>query len=369
MYFPIKFHKPKCMIYIILCFTFPLINWKFVRPKIKSEFFISIVFQLFLKHIFITFAIFIYLYQKKMYEKTQYQSNEDNEIIDLKYYKILPIIICGVFSYILSDVSYYDIFYSYQMKKMNLELIANFEMISLFISHVFNEKYFLNSKQYIHHYISIGLIILFLIIIIIIESLNTININFISFIFVILISLESMYLYSVIYVIVKILNYQYFMNISLLLFILGIFGILILLIFDFFYVFIFNYDSKFIFKIGKINSETLIKDIIFLIIYRINSFFNLFFNFKIIEELNPSYTLISYGLYNIIQVIINKELELNIKNILYILSLFLFCIYLEIITFNFCKLDKNTQYEISKRAENSTNELIITSEESLYSTN
>ena len=303
-----------------------------------------------------------------MYEKTQYQSNEDNEIIDLKYYTILPIIICGVFSYILSDVSYYDIFYSYQMKKMNLELIANFEMISLFISHVFNEKYFLNSKQYIHHYISISLIILFLTIIIV-ESINAININFISFIFIILLSLESMYLYSVIYVIVKILNYQYFMNISLLLFILGIFGILILLIFDFFYVFIFNYDSKFIFKIGKINSETLIKDIIFLIIYRINSFFNLFFNFKIIEELNPSYTLISYGLYNIIQVIINKELELNIKNTLYILSLFLFCIYLEIITFNFCKLDKNTQYEISKRAENSTNELIITSEESLYSTN
>ena len=260
------------------------------------------------------------------------------------------------------------IFYSYQMKKMNLELIANFELIILFISHVLNEKYFLNSKQYIHHYISIGLIILFLTITIV-ESFNTININFISFIFVILLSLESMYLYSVIYVIVKILNYQYFMNISLLLFILGIFGILILLIFDFFYVFIFNYDSKFIFKIGKINSETLIKDIIFLIIYRINSFFNQFFNFKIIEESNPSYTLISYGLYNIIQVIINKELELNIKNILYILSLFLFCIYLEIITFNFCKLDKNTQYEISKRAENSTNELIITSEESLNSTN
>ena len=362
MYFPIKFHKPKCMIYIILCIFLPLINWQLIKPNIKSEFFISNVFQLFLKYFFNTFAIFIYLYQ------TQYQSNEDNEIINIKCYIIIPIIICYIFSCILVDISYYNIFYSYQMKKIDIELIANFELIILFISHVLNEKYFLNSKQYIHHYISIGLIILFLTITIV-ESFNTININFISFIFVILISLESMYLYSVIYIIAKILNYQYFMNISLLLFILGIFGILILLIFDFFYVFIFNYDSKFIFKIGKINSETLIKDIIFLIIYRINSFFNLFFNFKIIEESNPSYTLISYGLYNIIQVIINKELELNIKNILYILSLFLFCIYLEIITFNFCKLDKNTQYEISKRAENSTNELIITSEESLYSTN
>jgi hypothetical protein len=149
------------------------------------------------------------------------------------------------------------------------------------------------------------------------------------------------------------------MNISLLLFILGIFGILILLIFDFFYVFILNYDSKFIFKIGKINSETLIKDIIFLIIYRINSFFNQFFYFKIIEESNPSYTLISYGLYNIMQVIIYRKLELKFKNILYILSLFLFCIYLEIITLNFCNLDKNTHYEISNRAEKTTNEELI----------
>jgi hypothetical protein len=244
------------------------------------------------------------------------------------------------------------------MKKIDIELIANFELIILFISHVLNEKYFLNSKQYIHHYISIGLIILFLTITIV-ESFNTININFISFIFVILISLESMYLYSVIYIIAKILNYQYFMNISILLFILGIFGILILLIFDFFYVFIFNYDSKFILKIGKINSETLIRDIILLIIYRINSFFNQFFNFKIIEESKPSYTMIAYGSFNIIQLIINKELKLKFKNILYIISLFLFCIYLEIITLNFCNLDKNTHYEISNRAEKTTNEELI----------
>ena len=346
------------MIYIILCIFLPLINWQLIKPNIKSEFFISSVFQLFLKYFFNTFAIFIYLYQKRIYGKSQYQSNEDNEIINIKCYIIIPIIICYIFSCILVDISYYNIFYSYQMKKIDIELIANFELIILFISHVLNEKYFLNSKQYIHHYISIGLIILFLTITIV-ESFNTININFISFIFVILISLESMYLSSLIYIIVKLLNYQYFMNISLLLFILGIFGILILLIFDFFYVFIFNYDSKFILKIGKINSETLIRDIILLIIYRINSFFNQFFNFKIIEESNPSYTLISYGLYNIMQVIIYRELELKFKNILYILSLFLFCIYLEIITLNFCNLDKNTHYEISNRAEKTTNEELI----------
>ena len=186
------------------------------------------------------------------------------------------------------------------------------------------------------------------------------GVNFISFIYIILLSLESMYLYSTIYVIVKILNYQYFINISVLLFIMGISELLILLIFDFFYVFIFHFDSKFIFKIGKINSETLIQDIILLIIFRIISLFREFFTFKIIEESKPSYTMISYALYNIITIIINN-FEINIPNILYILIFFLFCIYLEIISLNFCGLNKYTNIEIAKRGEKITNDEIYMS--------
>ncbi len=184
------------------------------------------------------------------------------------------------------------------------------------------------------------------------------GVNFFSFIYIILLSVESMYLYSVIYVIVKILNYQYFINISVFLFILGISELLILLIFDFFYVFIFHFDSKFIFKIGKINSERLVKDIILLIIYRLNSFLREFFTFKIIEESKPSYTMIPYALYNIITIIFNIEFKLSIPNILYILIFFLFCIYLEIISLNFCNLNKYTNIEISIRGEKSTNDEI-----------
>ena len=167
-----------------------------------------------------------------------------------------------------------------------------------------------------------------------------------------------MYLYSVIYVIVKILNYQYFINISVFLFILGISELLILLIFDVFYVFIFHFDSKFIFKIGEINYERLFQDIILLIIYRINSFLREFFTFKIIEESKPSYTMIPYALYNIITIIFNREFKLSIPNILYILIFFLFCIYLEIISLNFCNLNKYTNIEISIRGEKSTNDEI-----------
>ena len=361
MSFPLKFHKPKCMIYLILYIILNFINSYLIRRNIKSQFFVSSVFQLFLKSIFNTFAVFIYFYQKYYIEKSIYQSKKSIEIMDIKYYKFIPIIICGVLSYLLSDIAYYDKFFTYQMKKMNIQLIDDFEMIILFISHVLNEKYFLNSKHYIHHYLSLILTILFLIIILILESYKAMRVNFISFIYIILLSVESMYLYSVIYVIVKILNYQYFINISVFLFILGISELLILLIFDFFYIFIFHFDSKFIFKIGKINSERLVKDIILLIIYRLNSFLKEFFTFKIIEESKPSYTMIPYALYNVTRIIIDRKLRLSIPNILYILILFLFCIYLEIISLNFCNLDKYTNIEISIRGERITNNEIYMS--------
>ena len=361
MSFPLKFHKPKCMIYLILYIIMRIINTLLIKPNIKYQFFKSSVFQLFLKSIFNTFAIFIYFYQKYYIEKLTYQSNKSIDIIDIQYYKFIPIIICGVLSYLLSDISFYNMIYTYQMKKINIELIDDFGMIILFISHVLNEKYFLNSKHYIHHYLSLSLVIIFLIIILILESYKALNVNFISFIYIILLTLESMYLYSSIYVIVKILNYQYFINISVFLFILGISELLILLIFDVFYVFIFHFDSKFIFKIGKINSETLIQDIILLIIFRIISLFREFFTFKIIEESKPSYTMIPYALYNITTIIINREFKLSIPNILYILIFFLFCIYLEIISLNFCNLDQYTNIEIAKRGEKITNDEIYMS--------
>ncbi len=361
MSFPFKFHKPKCMIYLFLSIILRTINYKLIRKNITSDFFTSVVFTFFLKSIVNTFAIFIYLYQKYYIEKSTYKLNVDIEMNDIKYYEFIPIIICSVFSYFLSNISYYSHFYSYQMQKMELELISDLELIIFFISHVLNEKYFLNSKHYIHHYLSLSIIILFLIIILIVELFKNFQVSFISFIFIILIALESQYLFSINYVIVKILNYQYFFNISLFLFILGIFGILTLLIFDFFYVFIFHYDSKFIFKIGEINSETLVKDIILLIIYRMNIFLRDFFNLKIVEESKPSYTMISYALYHLIIFIIDREFELNISNIIYIIIFLFFCIYLEIIILKFCNLDKNTNLEISYRGEKDTIKEIIMS--------
>ena len=167
MSFPLLFHKPKCMIYLLLSIILRTINYKFIRKNIISDFFTSSVLTFFLKSIVNTFAIFIYLYQKYYIEKSTYESNIVIAMNDIQYYEFIPIIICSVFSYFISDISYYSQVYSYQMKKMELELIRHLELIIFFISHILNEKYFLNSKQYIHHYLSLSIIILFLIIIII----------------------------------------------------------------------------------------------------------------------------------------------------------------------------------------------------------
>ena len=142
MSFPLHFHKPKCMIYLFLSIILPTINYYFIYPNITSKFFTSSVFMIFIKSILNTFAIFIYLYQKYYIEKSIYQSNEDIEMNDIQYYKFIPILICSVFSYFLSDIAYYSNFYSYQMKKMELELIGHLELIILFISHILMKNIF-----------------------------------------------------------------------------------------------------------------------------------------------------------------------------------------------------------------------------------
>ena len=98
-----------------------------------------------------------------------------------------------------------------------------------------------------------------------------------------------------------------------------------------------------------------------------NIFLRDFFNLKIVEESKPSYTMISYALYNIINFIIT-DFKLSTSNILYILLIFFFCIYLEIITLNFCGLDNNTYCRISQRGKiNSIEELVMTPNYSLNS--
>ncbi len=74
--------------------------------------------------------------------------------------------------------------------------------------------------------------------------------------------------------------------------------------------------------------------------------------------------MISYALYHLIMNIIETKFKFKISNILYIIIFLFFCIYLEIITLNFCDLDKYTNLGISKRGEKDTiDELIMSSDD------
>ena len=110
-------------------------------------------------------------------------------------------------------------------------------MILIFISCYINEKFFLNIKNYIHHYIGITLNIIPLVgfvFIIIFENSG----SFLSLLLFLIIIIEKNYLFTSWLTTIKRLNYEYFLNMNLILFIQGLFGILIVLICHFLNLFI-----------------------------------------------------------------------------------------------------------------------------------
>ena len=221
-------------------------------------------------------------------------------------------------------------------------------------------------NTYRHHYLAIGLNILFFIIITIyfILKIQWRYFTLIPFICVILITFESNFIESISLTIPKKLNHDYFINMNYILIIEGIIGIIYCFIFDFIYSNIFQYDINFYTRIYNLidnKSEFVIMIISYLIFICI---LNILI-FKVIEETKPSYLAISSGLTNLfIQIshyIQNKffkqklQNELNIITIIFTIFLFLsFCIFSESISLHFLGLDKYTNEEISDRGNRDT---------------
>jgi hypothetical protein len=114
------------------------------------------------------------------------------------------------------------------MKSFNKQTIENCEFIFLFFSCFLNEKYILNIKFYIHHFISIffvGFILLVNIIFSLFKQKLDTNEKLYFFICVIIISFQTQYLQSATLTISKKLNYEYFINMYFLLSIIGLFSI------------------------------------------------------------------------------------------------------------------------------------------------
>ncbi len=149
---------------------------------------------------------------------------------------------------------------------------------------------------------------------------------------------------------------------NLILFIEGIFGILIVIIFHFLNLVIFKIEKFYLFNFEGNNLYS-ISDILILFIYCVLICLLNIYYLKIVEETRPIYNALSRGLSNIfidishlIQYFFLKNNDydnvLNFQNIiLKTFALIGFLIYSEMMTLNFCGLDKFTKLKIADRGE------------------
>ena len=221
----IKFGHPKCILLLIIIVITKIINQIIINHFLE---YLKPFFNTLLMFIGEFLSIFFYLYQR-------YNQNIDiNHQFKIKNKKYTLFFICVIFicslSDFLSSTDYFS-FFSFNFQKINSD---SFNMILIFISCYINEKFFLNIKNYIHHYIGITLNIIPLLFVLINIIRNTNFKSFLSLLLFLIVILEQNYLFTTILTMIKRLNYVYFLNMHLILFIEGLFGILIVLICSFF---------------------------------------------------------------------------------------------------------------------------------------
>ena len=365
----INFHKPKCFIYLIIIAITRTIT-DLIR-NYGEKYFKFPIFRLFLLFCGQAIAIIFYLIQILSLEKQFNGHNynillDEQKIINHKRHSSRYIFFFITLLSLLSELQWKDFIFNYEMLKVRIEFIKNLETLVLFFSYITAEKYLLEMNTYRHHYLAIGLNILSFIIIIIYFLFNTYWTTFkvFPFICVIIFIIESQFFRSICYTIIKKLNHEYFINMNYILFIMGIIGIIYTFIFDFIHSNILKYDINFYNRIYNLIDNK--KEFIFIIIvYMIFICILNILNLKVIEETKPSYLAITNGFTNLfvqISHLIQNEFFgkhykhiLNMINIIFALSFFLsFCIFSEIISLNFCELDKYINEKISERSNRDT---------------
>ena len=213
----IKFGHPKCILLIIIIVITKIINQIIINHFLE---YLKPFFNILLMFIGEFLSIFFYLYQRY---NQNIDINHQFKIKNKKYtlFFIFVIFICSLSDF-LSSTDYFS-FFSFNFQKINSD---SFNMILIFISCYINEKFFLNIKNYIHHYIGITLNIIPLIgfvFIIIYENSG----SFLSLLLFLIVIIEQNFLYASFLTMIKRLNYEYLLNVNLILFIQGFFGILL----------------------------------------------------------------------------------------------------------------------------------------------
>ena len=371
MVYPIEFNKPKCYIYLILLPIFRTTN-DFIR-RYFPEFFSCFFLRLFLMFFSKSLALILILIERyRMKKNINIKSilifkNDEDKIITFETNKkhilwIYFILIIYIINVLFASINYSKFFYNNEMNKFD-DLFVPIELFTLFTSLILFERLILKIHFYCHHIIALFFNFLSIIYIIFITIINydwkVYKIKDLIIVFIII--FQSQILQSFAFIIAKKLNNSYFINIHLIMVIEGIIGMIILILFDIFYVFIFKYDNYFIIKLGNPKYEGLyfIKFIIIVVycicICGLNKSY-----LDITEKVSPIYTMVGKGLSDftiaIAQLIekslINKQsIKFNAKAIFfYFFSILGNCIFCEIIVLNFCNLNKNTNKKIHQRA-------------------
>ena len=374
----IYFHKPKCFIYLISISIIDCIKThiQLTKPYYFNSGIVFRVFLYWISHLLSFFLCFqeksFFYKKKKFYFISKTHKNKVNQFLpyDKSKFWFVSIMCVSTAAKIFGNIKYNAVFFNNNMKKIDKKFIDNYNLFILFLTYLFFENYFLKIRTYRHHLIAIGINLFTSLFLMIIELYNM-EYEIIAIIFVYIIQTQTIILRGSSNIITKKLNHSFFVNMDLMLFIQGIIGMISLLIFEIFYVFIFKIENKFLFRFDKkTDNDPLWIDLLFFLIYSIVNCILYIFNYKIIEETKPSYLTISNGLTNImtnIYFFIFKDdySVLSFYNIFFAFSSFLgFCIFSEIITFGFWSLDKNTEFKTFIRGKRDAAEMMDNSNES-----
>lgn len=351
----ISFNKPQCLSHLTIIAILRSFKSYIVysgEDYLKN----NALNRIFIVYISYFSSIIFYIFQKIMFsniKNTQnyYYDKYEKQIIKKYFFWISFIMFIAFITTTFGEFKYRYFFYNYEMKKIKSLFLDHLKFFVLFFSYFINEKYFLKIKFYRHHKLSLYLISLSLIIyfiIYLIKDLYKYKIK--ATISLLLIITLSQYIQSTNYIIAKKLNYEFFINMNLILTIIGLLGLII-------GYFLYNY---FIYKIIYFSLFDYLQneDFRIIIIYCLISSILYILEFKVVEETKPSYAIMGRGLSNLMVCILklfyvqekDKQEISSFGNIcLSVVYLLCFLIFSEIIIFNFWDLQKNTRYEISKR--------------------
>ena len=352
----INLNKPKCYIYLIEILIIRCLNHYIKKSNIellKTK----MILRIFLLYISYSLGIIPYFIQNKIsnneinFKNYFFEKELMYVVSNHKLWFFFIFFLCYLTA-TLSEFKYKYFFYNDIMKSFNKQTIENCEFIFLFFSCFLNEKYILNIKFYFHHFISL-FFVGFMLLLNILFSLFTLKLDtnerLYSFICIIIISFQTQYLQSATLTISKKLNYEYFINMNLLLSIIGLFGI------TFGIIIYFSLNNSMSLTITKFS------DILVLILYCIINSILYILEYKVLEETRPSYILMAKSGENLIlnlfklflsKKIFNEEEKTNLEiTLISFFELISFFIFSETLVLKFWNLDKYTRKAIIQRGE------------------